>query len=160
MRLNRKVITDHSLLPIASDDHHPAAVSFRWAINSQPIAAGTAWELRETIGDGHKIIEAVVRGKNSVDVQGHDGVFAIGTDSSGECSAVGNRPYGGSGYTTSYVGGYSRLHSDSYLSGWDMFGSNILLRDFWIDGDEAVLEFYNVGGTTQNLTTYGSAVAK
>jgi hypothetical protein len=162
MRLNdHQVLTDHDLLLSEPNAHHPQTTSFRFSINGQAIGALSAYEHRVFVGEGHQTIRAIIRGKNPIDIQGYDGVWAIGTDGSGQCSANGLRPYGGGGYVTSYVGGYSRLHGDAYLSGWDMFGDpSVVLRDLWIDGDEAVVEFFNRAASPTTVVAYGSAVVK
>lgn len=153
------VITDHALMQALPTAHHEQAVADRFTINGQAIAATSAYEKRINIGSGHKVVRAVVRGKNNIAILGHDGVWCLGADSSGQCSANGMRAYGAS-YISCYVGGYSRIHGDSYLSGWDMFGSNVYLRDVWIDDDELVLEFFNVGGSPSTVSAWGSFVAK
>lgn len=84
-----------------------------------------------------------------------------------ECSSIGLKPYGpGSGYYTSYMGGYSRLHGDSYLSP-SMFGPTfssptIRLRDAYFDTatNQVVLEFYNTNVVSKNLTVYGNGLVK
>lgn len=155
------IVTDHELLQnVSSDQHHPSAASFRVVINSLAISATSAYELREDIGrTGCSTIFAVLRGYDSVDVQGHVGCVVYGSKTAAECSAFGIRPYGGGGYVSSYIGGFSRLHGDSYLTRTS-FGNSIRLRDCWIDGTECVLEFYNGSSFSKNLTVYGTVVCK
>lgn len=161
MRLGKHIVTDHDALTnIEDDDHHPSVVYYDIIINSQSIPAGTAWEHREALGgSGHKTMRAILRGSQSVDVQGHTGVFVIAGDVSAECSGIGIKPYGAGGYPTSYMGGYSRLHGDSYLTP-PMFGGGIRLRNAYIDGADAVLEFYNSAVITRFMSCYGSVVVK
>lgn len=158
---NTGKITDHSLLQnIGENDHHQRGTSATVLINSQSIPATSAYEHRIDLGvSGFKTFRALLRGADLVDIQGHTGVFVLASDVSEDCSGVGIRPYGGSG-VTSYMGAYSRIHGDSYLAPFGMFGTSITLRDAYIDGDEAVLEFYNASGVAQNLSCYGTLVIK
>lgn len=155
------VVKDHSLLQdIASGDHHLAAQVVTVLVNSQSIASGS-YEHRESLpSSGYKTIRAILRGLTLVQTQGHVGVSAVGSDSSAESMAIGIEPYGGSGYLTSYMGAYSRLHGDSYLTYPGTFGTNIALQDVYLDDDEAVFKFYNFSAYNQNLTVYGTAVIK
>jgi hypothetical protein len=73
---------------------------------------------------------------------------------------VGIRPQGGSGYVTSYMGAYSRVHGDSYLSLNGMYGTDIRLQDMYIDGTDVVVEFWNNAVANRTLTVYGSGIAK
>jgi len=160
MRLPTKhTVTDHDLLTgVGADDHHPSVVTDRILINSQAIGPGN-YLLRIALGKtGCKTLRAVLRGTINVDIQGHTGVFVMGSDSSGESTAVGVRPYPSG--TQSYMGAYSRLYGDSYLSFGD-FGQGIIrLRDCYIDGSDAVFEFSNLSGIFRNLTVYGTYAAK
>jgi hypothetical protein len=160
MKLDGHKITDHSLLQIEEADHHLRGISKTVLINSQAIAGLTAYELRIDLGStGFSGFRALLRGPDSVDIQGHVGAFVIAGGASEECTGIGIRPYGAGGYVTSYMGAYSRIHGDSYLT-HSMFGGSIRLRDAYIDGDEAVLEFYNPSGSSQNLTCYGTLAIK
>jgi len=155
------IVTDHDFLTgVTEDDHHNRAISRTVLVNAQSIAPG-AYELRVSLGSsGFRTFRALLRGSISVDIQGHVGVFLIAGGASEDCSAIGIAPYGGSGYTTSYMGAYSRIHGDSYLSLIGTFGSGIALRDAYIDDDEAVLEFYNTSGSNRTLTVYGTLAVK
>lgn len=162
MRLRSKEkLADHNQIQGQQpEDHHPPAEFYRIIINSQSVPATGAVELRQSlIYDGHKTIRAVLRGHENTDIQGHTGAFVQGSDLENDSIGASCRPYGGAGYTISYMGSYSRIHGDSYLTN-AMFGNNIRLRDIWIDDDEAVLEFYNAAGTAQNLTVYGTVMVK
>jgi hypothetical protein len=161
MKLDAALITEHTLLTgIGENDHHNRGISRTVLINSQAIAGLTAYELRIDLGaTGFKTFRACLRGPDSVDIQGHAGVFVLAGDVSQDCMGIGIRPYGAGGYTTSYMGAYSRIHGDSYLTP-SMFGSNIVLRDAYIDGDEAVLEFYNPSVISRNMTCYGTLAVK
>jgi hypothetical protein len=160
MRLGEQIVTDHDmLLDVGEDDHHPSVVYYDVIVNSQSIPASSAWEHREPLGQpGHKTLRAILRGDENVDIQGHTGVFVVAGDSAGECSGIGIKPYG-SGYVTSYMGGYSRLHGDAYLTP-PMFGGGVRLRNAYIDGSDAVLEFYNAAAVTRFMSCYGSVVVK
>ena len=61
-----------------------------------------------------------------------------------------------------YMGAFSRLHGDSYLSDNEFGGNSIVLRDAYIDTatDEGVLEFYNRSSTTKKLVAYGTVMVK
>ena len=154
-------ITDHDLfVGVTESNHHNRGTSGTILVNSQSIPPG-AYELRVALGaTGFRTFRALLRGANSVDTQGHDGMWVIAGDASGDCSGIGIQPYGAGGYPTSYMGAYSRIHGDSYLSPSGMFGSGIALRDAYIDGSDAVLEFYNTAGANRNLTVYGTVAAK
>jgi hypothetical protein len=163
MRLNFVgKITDHSLLQnVGEDDHHLRGISATVLINSQAIPGLSAYEHRISLGvTGFKTFRALLRGANSTDTQGHDGVFILANDTSEQCTGIGVNPYGAGGYTTTYMGAYSRIYGDSYLTPVGMFGSGITLRDAYIDGDEAVLEFLNTSWLSQNLKCYGTLVIK
>ena len=159
MRLkSKKVATDHELTTgKGPDDHHPSVVTDRILVNSQAIGPGN-YQLRIPLGKtGCKTLRAVLRGTINVDLQGHTGVFVVGSDTSGESTAVGLRPYPSG--TQSYMGAYSRLHGDDYLRLFDFGQGVIRLRDCFIDGSDAVFEFNNSDVTARNLTVYGTYAA-
>jgi len=159
MRLPTKhTVTDHSLLNgVGPDDHHPSVVTDRILINSQAISPGD-YSLTIPLGkSGCKTLRAVLRGTVNVDIQGHTGVFCVGSDTSGQSMAIGVRPYPSG--TQSYMGAYSRLHGDAYLSFLD-FGQNaIRLKDCYISGSDAVFVFNNTAASARNLTVYGTYAA-
>lgn len=161
MRLEGDLFLDHDLLQTQGEhDHHPRGTVVNVLVNSQAIAGTTAYELRINVGrEGYQTVRAILRGHELVDTIGHTGVNVLGGATAGECASSWTKPYGAGGYTTSYMGGYSKLHGASYLSR-NNFGSSILLRDVWIDGDEVVLEFYNTSATSQNMSCYGMVVLK
>lgn len=154
-----EVYLDHDdLLNQGEHDHHPRGTFFKVIVNSQSISAGSAYELRTSLGrEGHKTMWGMLRGVDRVGGQGYEGCFFLASDVEDESIGM-SCTYAGSSYA--YMGAFSRLHGDSYLSPAAMFGSFIRLRDAWIDGDEAVLEFYNSAGTAQNLTVYGTVAVK
>jgi len=162
MRLEEHgVITDHDVMYAAPDEHHQPADAGRFSLNGVAIGAASAYEHRIDIGSGHKVVTAILRGNKNVTLIGYAGVWVVGSDVYGECSANGLEPYGAGGYLSCYVGGYSRLHGDAYLSGnWSVFGSNVYLRDVWIDGSDLVLEFYNPGGAPSSVYAWGSYLVK
>ncbi len=153
--------TDHADILVQTEhDHHPRGQEFRIIINSTSIAPG-AYEHRTALGrSGHQTSRGILRGYKQMSVQGHNGLFFVGGPSSGQCSGIGMEPYGGGGYYSAYMGGYSRLHGDSFLSRSWMFGPSIYLRDAYIDDDEFVLEFYNQAASNRNLSCYGSVAVK
>lgn len=159
----KDVVTDHDqLVDVGADDHHNAATTEKIQVNSQAIAALTTYELRTTLdADGHRVAWGVLRGVVNTDILGHEGVFFLAHATADDGSTIGIRRYGAGGYPTSYVGAYSRIHGDSYLSHKDTFGPDIRLDDAWIDGDELVLEFRNTHGTlSRNLSVYGAVAIK
>lgn len=160
MRLDgHDVVTDHDLLTdVAEDDHHQPVVEERILVNSLAIGPGT-YELRISLGrSGCKTVRAILRGTVNVDIQGHTGVFVVGTDSAGESSSMGIAPYPSG--TQSYMGAYSVLHGDGSLSLYHFGQGVIRLDDVWIDGDEAVFEFFNSYPSARNLQVYGVCVCK
>lgn len=161
MRLEgRDVVTDHDLLTdVALEDHHTSAVTAKIIVNSLSIPPGTYVHYVALGKSGCRTVQGIIRGNVSVDIQGHTGVWFMGTSTPLNSSSVGLRPYPTG--TQSYVGGYSRLHGDTYLSHPD-FGANLIyLLDVYISGSNAVFTFFNAHpSSNQNLTVYGSMVAK
>jgi len=106
-------------------------------------------------------MRVILRGNQSVNIQGHTGVSIVASDVAGGCSAIGIKPYGAGGYYTSYMGGYSRLHGDSYLTP-NMFGGTVRLRDAYFDTAtyEPVLEFYNWRPFGTFFLAYGTGLVK
>ena len=160
MRLSKQVITDHNLIISEPDDHHQPATYFTILVNAQAIAGNTAHEHRINLGNtGHKTMRVIIHGDNSILLQGYEGAFILANDVPQASCSISIRKYSPT-YITSYMGGYSRLHGDSYLSD-NIFGDDsIRLRDAYIDGDEAVLEFYNTNVLQKDLTVYGTGVIK
>lgn len=154
------VVLDHALLQDQTPaDHHPSVETYTVLINALSIPPG-AYEHRVTVGEtGHQTVTAILRGYQSVALQGHSGAYVIGGATAGQCTGVGLFPYGSGGYFSSYMGSYSRLHGDAYLTRGH-FRNNIPLRNLWIDGDEVVLEFYNPSGSSQLMTVYGTVIVK
>lgn len=165
MRLEKGgILKDHPKLQDQEpESHHPPGEDYRIIVNGQFISPFSAYELRQTLTyDGHKTITANLRGANVLTISkpGNDGVYAIGTDAVQESESFSIAPYGGSGpYYTSYMGGYSRLHGDSYLTP-NMFSGAVRLRDIYIDGNEAVLEFYNASASSAIMQVYGAVHCK
>jgi len=162
MRLNgRQIVTDHDLmLNQGPDDHHNQATSYTILVNSLSIAPG-AYQYRVSVGLGFKCVETSLRGPELVDIQGAVGFWGVATDTAGQSGGESIRPYGG-GYYTSYMGAYSRLHGDSYLTHAGQFGTGISLRDLWYDSatGEVVHEFYNHALVNRNLTVHGTGLVK
>jgi len=153
-------VTDHDQVrDVSPADHHAPVASARFVVNSQPIAGSSSYVLAVPLGrSGCQVIRAVLRGSRSVDIQGHGGCFVVGTATALQSGSIGIEPYPSG--TQSYMGGYSRLHGDGYLSGSGMFGTGIRLLDAYISGSDARFVFQNASVLSQNLTTYGSVVAK
>lgn len=160
MRLNRYVITDHdSMIGVAEEDHHPQGTSYTILINSQAISAYSAYEHRQSLGSGnHKTLRANLRGYQQVGLQGYTGVFVLAGNTSEDCTGISLVPYGGT-YPTSYMGAYSRIHGDSYLT-YSLFGIGVHLRNVYIDDDEAVFEFYNSSSSDRTFSCYGTFLIK
>ena len=160
MRLEKQVITDHNLIISELNDHHLSATYFTITINAQAIAAFSAYEHRINLGNsGHKTMRFIIRGDTDILLQGHEGAFVLANDVPGECCSINVIKYSPT-YFVSYMGGYSRLHGDSYLSDGIFGDSQVKLRDAYIDGDEVVLEFYNDDSSSNDLTVYGTGVIK
>jgi len=161
MRLQgRDVVTDHDLLTdVGEGDHHVSAVTFKVQVNSLSIAPGQYSHSVSLGKTGCRTVQGIIRGNVNVDIQGHTGVWFIGMATAQNSSSIGLRPYPSG--TQSYVGGYSRLHGDTYLSHSD-FGQNIIrLLDVYISGSNVVFSFFNAHpSANRNLTVYGSGVAK
>jgi len=159
MRLGNPTVTDHDLLTdVGLGDHHVSAVTGRILVNSLSIPPGN-YDLTVALGkSGCKSITAILRGTYNVDIQGHVGVYCLGTNAVLESCAMDIRPYPSG--TASYVGGYSRLHADNFLS-HDNFGEGwIRLGDVFISGTNGVFRFYNEAIVNKNLTVYGSWAVK
>jgi hypothetical protein len=160
------VVRDHALLVVTSDQHHPPPENKQIQINGTSIPPGTYTYNVALTYAGHKVARAILRGTEAVDIQGHSGVVAIGTDTAGQSVGISNRPFQSPGYTTSYMGGYSRLHGDSYISTtcFDApvggVSSYIVLKDIYISGTNLVLEFLNLNATSKTLYCYGSVSVK
>ena len=135
----KEVATDHSVFASqTTDDHHATAGGASFSINSQSIGAGLSYNLDVALDrSGCRVLRAVLRGKINVELQGHEGCYVIGTSSSVESASIGIRAYPGG--LQSYVGGYSRLHGDGYLSHGETFGNSIVLEDAYINGSDARL---------------------
>lgn len=160
MRLaEHDVLTDHALLAdVGPDDHHAQAAAARVLVNSQTIGPGS-YSLRVDLGrTGCRVLRAVLRGTINVDIQGHTGVFVLGTATAAQSCSFGLAPYPSG--SQSYMGGYSRLHGDGYLSLLDFGQGAIRLQDAYLDGSDAVFVFYNTNPSARNLTVYGTVVAK
>lgn len=161
MRLHAKRnITDHDMMAgVVEDSHHNRGISATVLVNSQAIASG-AYALRVALGaTNYRTFRAILRGANAVEIQGYDGLSVLAGGASEDCSAIGIAAYG-LGYVTSYMGAYSRAHGDAYLSRVGMFGPGIALRDAYIDGTDAVFEFFNTAGVVRYLKVYGTLVVK
>jgi len=159
---DRQIQDGHDdLLGVTSEQHHPIPQTIKVQINSASISGLSSYEHRVSIGPGHKTFLANLRGNEVIQITGHAGALVLASDSSGQCSGISAKPYGAGGYYTSYMGGYSRLHGDSYLTP-DLFGSSVRLRDAYIDTatDEAVLEFYNVNAASRSVVCYGTIMVK
>jgi hypothetical protein len=161
---SRDVLTDHAQLPNqTAHDHHNSAYADRILINSVSIPASGDTEVRIALDKtGYRMVWGVLRGTQTVDIQGHEGLFFLARDATAKSSSIGIRRYGAGGYPTSYVGAYSRIHGDSYLSHPGTFGSSnyIRIRDIYLDDDDLVLLVNNAAVISQSFTCYGAFCAK
>ncbi len=154
------IVTDHALFQdTGAEDHHVTAVTFRVLINSLSIAPGPHNLIISLGKSGCRTVQGIIRGNQSVDVQGHTGVWFLGGASTANSSSVGIRPYPGG--VSSYIGGYSRFHGDSHLSHSSQFGTRIALDDVYISGTNVVFVFNNTEVVLyRNLTVYGVGICK
>jgi hypothetical protein len=154
------VVTDHAhLAGVLPAQHHPPVETVNVQINGTSIAPGNYQYSSALIYSGHKIARAILRGPTLVDIVGHTGAFVVGTDTADQAAGFSMVPSGITFYPTSYMGGYSRLHGDAYVSDV-VFGIDIVLKDLRIVGSNLVLEFRNVGGGNRLLYCYGLVVVK
>lgn len=153
------VVTVHSQLQdIGEDDHHNRGVSFLIVINSQSLSPGNT-EIRASLGKtGFKTASCFARGLTPLPLTGgHDGQYFYGTDTALESQA---KAIKSSGSFYMYVGAFSRLHGDSYLGDKSIFGSNLRVLDFYLDGTDIVFLINNSFGSSQNLRMYATGLAK
>jgi len=162
MRLEEKAkfVTAHGLVVTTPADHHPPAESWKVICNGLSIPPGTYDYRVALVYAGHQVVKVILRATLMVDTQGHSGLYAVGGNAALTSMAVISKGVEITGYVTSYMGAYSRLHGDAWLSQIGMFGSFIALTDLFIDGSDVVLRFSNVAGTNQDLIVYGSGVSK
>jgi hypothetical protein len=159
---SKEIVADHDLLlGQQSNSHHPPVEVHKVQINYLAISPGAYQHAISLTYPGHKTVRAILRGHENVNIQGHTGCYVLGADVSQQCGGISIKPYGPGGYVTSYMGGYSRLHGDSYLT-HQIFGGGISLRDIWIgtSPDQCILEFFNTSGLSRNLTVYGTVLIK
>jgi hypothetical protein len=151
-------VFDHDLLVKGPHDHHPQGAGHTVIINAQAVAGLTAYEKRIDLGrSGYKTLRGFLRGPQNIGNQGHTGCFFLASDVSAAGIGMSNT------YSTVYyvyMGAFSRLHGDSYLSENEFGDDLIVLRDAYIDDDEAVLEFYNRSTLEKTLTAYGTVMVK
>jgi hypothetical protein len=156
-------LADHDLLQdIDPESHHPPVEKVRFLINSQSIPALTTADITVALTySGHQTIRVILRGPITVQILGHAGVSVVGGNTTANSTGIAIAPYGGGGYLTSYMGAYSRLHGDTYLSQNGLFGTSIVLQEVFINGTNATLRFYNTHPTSaRNLTVYGLGIVK
>lgn len=144
---------------MTANQHHPAVECKTVQINGTSIPAGVYTYRIALSQANHKIVRAILRGYGAVDVTGYEGAFALGTNTAGQSTGFSIKPIVLAGYTTSYMGGYSRLHGDAYISEF-CFGTSIVLQDLYIDGTDVVLLFRNYSGINQSLYCYGTLAVK
>jgi len=148
-------ITDHDLLVVTPEDHHPGAEIERVIQNGLSIAPGAYEHRVQWTHDGHEVTEAMLAGVSTIISGGRIGAWGMGSQTSGEGDS---RFISGAGVYT-YIASFSRLHGDTYLS-TAIFGTSIYWRDIYLDGDETVLEFFNTGASNQILRFWGTVAAK
>lgn len=153
------VLTDHAGLAVLPDQHHPPVETISVIINGTSLAPGTTpWTTGLTYS-GHKLVRGIFRSNTFVDTTGFTGAYVVGTDASAQSAGFSMVPSGIAGYPTTYMGGYSRLHGDSYLSGI-CFGSSIVMKDISISGSLLRIEFTNISSSNQLVYCYGLAIVK
>jgi len=153
------ILLDHAGLAILPEEHHPPVETISIIINGSVMTPGTQIWTTGLTYSGHKIVRAILRSNTYVDLVGQTGAFVVGTDTSAQSAGISIRPSEISGYPTTYMGGYSRLHGDTYLSGI-CFGTDIVLKDISISGSLLRLEFTNISGSNQAVYCYGLAIVK
>jgi len=154
-------LTDHTGLATLPEQHHPPAETVVVQINGTVIAAGESVQSYPLTYSGHQIARAILRGPITVDVVGNAGAYAVGTATSGQSAGFSMVPSGIANYPTTYMGGYSRLHGDSYLSELVFaVGGFIVLKDVRINGSNLELVFQNVSGVNKTLICHGLVVVK
>ena len=159
MRLSRvDRLSDHTQLQdVGENDHHPRGTFYTVIINAYTIPASSDYEHRVNLGStGHKVLRGVLRGDQLIGGQGHTGCFFQASDTQQESIGM------SSSYSSYvYMGCFSRLHGDSYLSHSGLFGSyGIYFLDAYIDGLDAVLVFRNIVAASRTLKVYGTIMVK
>lgn len=152
------VLTDHGGLVTLPEQHHPPTETVRVLINGTSIAPGANTQTFALTYSGHKVARAILRGPLYIAIVGNAGAYVVGTDTANRAAGFSMVPSGG-GYVTSYLGGYSRMHGDTYVSEI-VFGSNIVLKDVRISGSSLILEFQNLGVVNNALYCWGLVVVK
>jgi len=161
MRLDRQVVTDHALLTgVTAAQHHPPVETVRLIINATVIPSGAYLVQLALTYSGHQMARVILRGPQVMQVVGNEGCFIIATATANQASGFSLKKTLGS-YTTSYIGGYSRIHGDSYVTE-KCFGAGgyIALRNARINGSNLELEFFNTSAVNDTLTVYGTAICK
>lgn len=153
------VLTDHAGLVVLPEQHHPPVESAVVQINGTSIPPGAYQHTVALTYSGHKLARAILRGPITVDIVGNAGAYVIGTDTANQAAGFSMMPSGITSYPTSYMGGYSRMHGDTYVSEL-CFGNNIVLKDVRISGSSLIIEFQNVSGVNQSLYCYGLVAIK
>jgi hypothetical protein len=150
-------LAHHDGLVVLPDQHHPPAETVKVTINGTTIATGSSLQTFALTYAGHKVARAILRGPLSLGIVGNAGAYAVGTDASGQAAGFSMVP---GGYTiTSYIGGYSRMHGDTYVSE-RVFGTDIVLKDVRINGSNLELEFWNLAAANRTLSCWGLVVIK
>jgi len=154
-------ITDHGGLVTLPEQHHPPVETVVVQINGTSIAPGLSTQTFALTYSGHQIARAILRGPITVDVVGNAGAYVVGTDVADQSAGFSMVPSGIANYPTTYMGGYSRLHGDSYLSELVFaVGGFIVLKDVRINGSNLELVFQNVSGVNKTLICHGLVVVK
>lgn len=157
------LLTDHDGLVTLPNQHHPPVETVTIQINGTTIAPGAYTYSTALTYSGHKIVRAILRGPISVDIVGSAGAYVVGTDTADQAAGFSMVPSNIALYPTTYMGGYSRMHGDTYLTEM-VFGvmpaAHIVLKDVRINGSNLELVFQNLDGVNRALYCYGLCVVK
>jgi len=153
------MLTDHGGLAILPEQHHPPVETVTIQINGTSISAGANTQTFALTYSGHKVARAILRGPFTVDVVGNAGAYVVGTDAANQSAGFSMMPSEIAFYPTTYMGGYSRMHGDTYVSEI-VFGQSIVLKDVRINGTNLELTFQNLSGINQLLYCHGLVIVK
>ena len=158
MRLNNYKLKDHNkLTDQGPHDHHPQGTSWSIAINLQAVPAFSSHDFRIPLGrTGYKACKGILHGGQKVSAQGYTGCSFLAADSVGESIGYSSAYMG----SYSYMGCFSRLHGDSYMSPSSVFGYGIRLKDVFIDGSDQVIRVTNTTSITRYAKMYGNGLTK
>jgi len=148
----------HALLQdVGENDHHNRGESFSVNINALSVPSGTS-EVRIDVGKtGFRTVRCFAMGKDFHVTGGYDGCYFYGTTVAAESCAKSIKK-GTSTYI--YIGAFSRMHGDSYISDGAVFGSNLYMVSVHVDGSDVVFTVYNNTGSNKTFTMRATGVVK